>query len=68
MSSLELFATEVMPEFHDLEGDHQEWKQAVLNGELELEDLSTKGFGMTAVAAANPEMARLREANQAPAG
>ncbi len=41
MSSLQLFADEVMPEFHDREPAHQEWKQAVLSKELLLEDLDT---------------------------
>jgi alkanesulfonate monooxygenase SsuD/methylene tetrahydromethanopterin reductase-like flavin-dependent oxidoreductase (luciferase family) len=40
-SSLELFAREVMPEFHDREGKHQEWKAAVLAGDLVLEDIAT---------------------------
>lgn len=39
--SLELFAKEVMPEFHAREGQHQEWKRQVLAGEIELEDLDT---------------------------
>ena len=38
-SSLELFAREVMPEFHDRESEHQQWKRAVLSGELELEEI-----------------------------
>ncbi len=42
--SLELFAKEVMPEFHDLDKEHQEWKQAVLAGELELEEINTDDF------------------------
>ena len=44
-SSLELFAREVMPEFHEREGVHQEWKQAVLAGDIELEVLGTEGHG-----------------------
>jgi alkanesulfonate monooxygenase SsuD/methylene tetrahydromethanopterin reductase-like flavin-dependent oxidoreductase (luciferase family) len=36
-SSLELFAREVMPEFHAREPEHQEWKQRVLDGDIELE-------------------------------
>ena len=60
MSSLQLFADEVMPEFHALESVHQEWKQSVLSGERHLDDLSTKGHGLPAVAVANPELARLR--------
>ncbi len=42
--SLELFAKEVMPEFHDREPEHQAWKQAVLNGEIALEEIDTSGF------------------------
>ena len=33
-ASLELFAREVMPEFHDREPEHQEWKRRVLAGEI----------------------------------
>ena len=36
-SSLELFAREVMPEFHAREAEHQRWKSAVLEGRLVLE-------------------------------
>jgi alkanesulfonate monooxygenase SsuD/methylene tetrahydromethanopterin reductase-like flavin-dependent oxidoreductase (luciferase family) len=36
--ALELFATEVMPEFHEADDQHQTWKQAVLDGEIELVD------------------------------
>ena len=43
-SSLELFAAEVMPEFHDREAEHQAWKQAVLSGDLELEELDTEPY------------------------
>jgi alkanesulfonate monooxygenase SsuD/methylene tetrahydromethanopterin reductase-like flavin-dependent oxidoreductase (luciferase family) len=39
--SLELFAREVMPEFHAREPEHQEWKQAVLAGDIELEQIDT---------------------------
>ena len=42
--SLELFAREVMPEFHEREKDHQEWKQGVLNGEIELEDIDVTPY------------------------
>jgi alkanesulfonate monooxygenase SsuD/methylene tetrahydromethanopterin reductase-like flavin-dependent oxidoreductase (luciferase family) len=42
--SLELFAKEVMPEFHAMEPDHQAWKQQVLNREIELEELDTAPF------------------------
>ena len=37
-SSLELFAREVMPEFHERDAEHQEWKRGVLAGEILLED------------------------------
>ena len=47
-SSLELFAKEVMPEFHERETEHQEWKRAVLAGELVLEDIDTEPFNITA--------------------
>jgi alkanesulfonate monooxygenase SsuD/methylene tetrahydromethanopterin reductase-like flavin-dependent oxidoreductase (luciferase family) len=40
-ASLELFAREVMPEFHDAEERHQVWKRGVLAGEIVLEDLDT---------------------------
>jgi alkanesulfonate monooxygenase SsuD/methylene tetrahydromethanopterin reductase-like flavin-dependent oxidoreductase (luciferase family) len=40
-ASLELFGREVMPEFHDLEPAHQQWKDAVLRGDLVLDDLDT---------------------------
>ncbi len=39
--SLEIFASEVMPEFHDLDQEHQNWKQKVLNREIVLEDIDT---------------------------
>ncbi|MEX1103362.1 MAG: LLM class flavin-dependent oxidoreductase, partial [Dehalococcoidia bacterium] len=44
--SLELFAKEVMPEFHDREPQHQAWKQRVLGGEIELEAIDTRPFNM----------------------
>jgi alkanesulfonate monooxygenase SsuD/methylene tetrahydromethanopterin reductase-like flavin-dependent oxidoreductase (luciferase family) len=40
-SSLEMFATDVMPEFVDRDPDHQEWKQAVLAGDIVLPDVDT---------------------------
>ena len=45
-SSLELFATEVMPEFHGREPEHQAWKQAVLAGDIELEELDTEPYNI----------------------
>jgi alkanesulfonate monooxygenase SsuD/methylene tetrahydromethanopterin reductase-like flavin-dependent oxidoreductase (luciferase family) len=43
-ASLELFAQEVMPELHAREPEHQDWKQAVLAGAIELEELDTEPF------------------------
>jgi len=49
--SLELFAKEVMPEFHAAEPAHQDWKRQVLSGELQLSELDTAAhkdrFGKT---------------------
>ncbi|MDD9905201.1 MAG: LLM class flavin-dependent oxidoreductase [Rhodospirillaceae bacterium] len=42
--SLELFAKEVMPEFQANEPEHQEWKQKVLSGEIELEEIDTSPY------------------------
>ena len=33
-----------MPEFHTSETEHQRWKEAVLTGRLQLEDLDTAGY------------------------
>ena len=38
-SSLELFAEEVMPEFHERDGEHQAWKREVLSGARELAEI-----------------------------
>ena len=46
--SLELFAAEVMPEFHAMEPAHQAWKQEVLAGRTVLEELSTEGYDIYA--------------------
>ena len=45
-ASLELFAAEVMPEFHEREPEHQKWKQAVLAGDIELEEIDTDPFNV----------------------
>ncbi|MBK5224202.1 MAG: LLM class flavin-dependent oxidoreductase [Acidimicrobiia bacterium] len=45
-SSLELFAAEVMGEFHDREDEHQVWKQGVLAGEVLLDELDTEPFSV----------------------
>ena len=42
--SLELFAKEVMPEFQAMEPEHQAWKQQVLAGEIELEEIDTSPY------------------------
>jgi alkanesulfonate monooxygenase SsuD/methylene tetrahydromethanopterin reductase-like flavin-dependent oxidoreductase (luciferase family) len=42
--SLELFAKEVMPEFHAHEPEHQAWKRKVLAREIALEELDTTPF------------------------
>ncbi len=40
-SSLDLFAREVMPEFHAREVEHQRWKSGVLEGRIVLEQSDT---------------------------
>ena len=42
--SLEIFAKEVMPEFHDHEPEHQAWKHAVLAGDIRLEELDVAAY------------------------
>jgi hypothetical protein len=42
--SLELFAKEVMPEFHANVRVHDEWKAKVLAREIELEEIDTEPF------------------------
>lgn len=42
--ALELFATEVMPEFHANIPQHEEWKQGVLGGDIVLEDLNAEQY------------------------
>jgi hypothetical protein len=42
--SLELFAKEVMPEFHAMEPEHQEWKRKVLAREIELDEIDTTPY------------------------
>ena len=43
-SSLQLFAEEVMPEFHAREPEHQAWKAAVLAGDIELDEIDTSPY------------------------
>ncbi len=42
--SLQLFAEEVMPEFHGEEEAHQAWKAGVLDGSIQLEELDTQPY------------------------
>jgi alkanesulfonate monooxygenase SsuD/methylene tetrahydromethanopterin reductase-like flavin-dependent oxidoreductase (luciferase family) len=42
--SLELFASEVMPEFHANVPAHEQWKKDVLAGKIELEEIDTAQF------------------------
>ena len=42
--SLELFASEVMPEFHDNIPSHERWKDQVLTREIALEEIDTEQF------------------------
>src|ERR1700723_1410778 len=44
--SLDLFAKEVMPEFHDRQPAQDQWKAAVLNREIVLEDLDTEKYNL----------------------
>jgi hypothetical protein len=43
-SSLELFAREVMPEFHAAEAEHTEWKKKVMAREIVLEELDVQKY------------------------
>jgi alkanesulfonate monooxygenase SsuD/methylene tetrahydromethanopterin reductase-like flavin-dependent oxidoreductase (luciferase family) len=42
--SLELFAKEVMPEFHAADAEQQAWKKKVMSREIELEEIDTTAF------------------------
>ncbi len=46
--SLDLFAREVMPEFHAMEPAHAAWKADVLAGRTVLDELSTEGYDIYA--------------------
>ncbi len=50
--SLELFAREVMPEFHERDGEHQAWKQKVLAGDIELDEIDPSE--LTPISLQNP--------------
>jgi hypothetical protein len=41
--SLELFASEVMPEFRD-DPEHDAWKAGVMSGAIQLEEIDTEAF------------------------
>src|SRR5262245_15447309 len=58
--SLELFAREVMPEFHDRQDQHERWKEHVLAGRLALEKLDTSGY--TVYSHQNEDIVRLTPA------
>ena len=45
-SSLELFAREVMPEFHGREPEHQAWKRGVLAREIELPEVDVAAYAL----------------------
>ena len=44
--SLDLFAREVMPEFHDRQPAQEQWKQDVLSRKIVLEDLDTEKYDL----------------------
>jgi luciferase family oxidoreductase group 1 len=46
--SLELFAAEVMPEFHARQAEQDAWKEGVLAGEIVLEELDTGAYDLYA--------------------
>ena len=47
-ASLEMFAREVMPEFHARESEHQQWKADVLAGRIVVEDADTEPYRLYA--------------------
>jgi alkanesulfonate monooxygenase SsuD/methylene tetrahydromethanopterin reductase-like flavin-dependent oxidoreductase (luciferase family) len=55
--SLELFAKEVMPEFHADEPAHQAWKAKVMAGEIQLDEIDTNPFRDRFGAKAVPKIA-----------
>ena len=54
-SSLELFARDVMPEFHAREPEHQAWKRRVLASEIELPEVDVAAHAM--MSSAKPTIA-----------
>jgi luciferase family oxidoreductase group 1 len=59
-ASLELFAREVMPEFHAREEQHARWKSDVLAGRVDLGELNADGY--TLYAHQNEDIVRLTPA------
>ena len=55
---------EVMPEFHASEPEHQEWKQAVLAGEIELDEIDTEPFKMLSLQSTKWKQAPGRRASE----
>ena len=51
--SLEIFAREVMPEFHERDPEHQDWKKKVLAGDIELEEIDPAD--LTPMSLQNPD-------------
>ena len=62
-SSLELFAREVMPEFHANEPAHQAWKQRVLAREIELPEVDIAAHTMKTTAKPTQPPSERGEAN-----
>src|SRR5207247_1932726 len=65
-ASLELFAREVMPEFHAREPEHEQWKRAVLAGEIELPEIDIAAYNKRNSAA--PTIAPSGASREAAAG
>jgi len=66
--SLELFAREVMPEFHEREPEHQAWKRAVLARELELPAIDTAPYVPRGGGAARPTLPPTRDSSAGESG
>lgn len=61
VSSLKLFAEKVMPEFKAREAEHQEWKQAVLAGEIALEEIDTEEYNIYSLQSPVKDVAKAGE-------
>ncbi|MET0145269.1 MAG: LLM class flavin-dependent oxidoreductase [Ilumatobacteraceae bacterium] len=44
--ALDMFAADVMPDFHAMEPEHAEWKRGVLAGEIELPEIDTDPYNV----------------------